>query len=333
MTAMKKPADRFFRPESATVSMLLLRQWLDRGASVDEIAHWVTQQYYHTGRKDFRMHLGMMLCALYDSVAGSAPEAVARKCAGMFGLKAAKGLSISESAMARMIKTYGTENFRWLADVCEPFAQRALERVKPKPGKKTPDFLYARFLDNFLPIDPTNDIYAMRGIDGNLQMVEICDYNGTLEIDENELFHGAPYYFSDEFAFPSPVWMLNTIEKILDHTFRKVGYPPMKVRKRVVFSGKDVQLLNYESHLSHPAWEGVEVLVANKANGMPLVPPSLPLVRKGASGKAEVKELERMLRMCLLAVSAFMGKFNITERGMPDPSDIDIAYRDLRVFG
>lgn len=300
------------------------------GATGLQIAGWITSEYAKATDDFTRCHLGLMLCAVYDSETFA--EQVARKCALMFGLDIIKGHSISESALIESIKIYGVSNFHWLSALDDEFKERSLSSIMELPKEKVSGNLTTRDCENLLPVDPANRVYALRAIDGSLWLIGFCGSNEDILIDE-ECFNGSPaVYFTEHRHFTSPVWRINAIADILNYILRRSGFPPVQLRKRVVFDGPYVTLLNYEDYRSAKSWEGIDVIVTRKEGSCPAVPPSLSLTVKPRGCPPEIAMLENRLVMCLSAVAKILRCYDIAKSNTLEGLPLEEWCEYLKIF-
>lgn len=327
---MRKPARKYFSPEAASRSIMLIRSWKVNGATCNQIAGWITSEYAKATDDSTRCHLGLMLCAVYDSELLA--ETVARKCAELFGLDIITGHSISESALIESIKIHGIPDFQWLNALSDEFEERSLSAIRALRTEKISKSLSIRDSENMFPVDPANRVYALRAIDGSLWLIVFCGSNEDILIDE-ECFNGMPaVYFTERRHFTSPIWRINTIAVILDYILERSGYTPMQLKKRVVFDGPYVTLLNYEDYRSDKSWDGIDVIVTRKEGSCPAAPPSLSLTERHGEASPEVAMLDNRLLMCLSAVAEILQNHDITKSNTLEKLPLEKWCEELKIF-
>lgn len=328
---MRKPAKKYFKPESATSAIMLIRQWISGGASHETIARWISTEYAKATNDATRRHLGFMLCSIYDSVSDKITNSVASKCADMFGIDLIDGHSISESAMIEYIRLNGIVNFHWLNKINPTFGSHCISLIDSSTKEQLSDILTVRDRDNLFPIDFSKRIYALRGLNGCIWLINLCDCNVPVIIDE-AIFDDTPaQYFTEDYHFSSPVWILNTVDRLLEYLFEKVGYPPMNIRKRVIFDSPDVKLLNYNDYRHDKSWAGIDVLTANTKNGS-LLPPSVPLKSRKRDTPPEQRLLDIMLFSCISSVSEIMKRHELNEIANSDKKTFSVWCKELKLF-
>lgn len=329
---MRKPAKKYFTPESATDSIMLIRKWMSGGASHETIARWISAEYAKATDVATRRHLGFMLCAVYDSVSDKVTNSVASKCADMFGIDRIKGHSISESAMIESIRLNGMVNFQWLEEMSPEFSHQSVSLIGSLPKCEKSDIFTLRDCENLFPIDSSNKIYALRSIDGNIWLISLCDCKDPVIIDE-EVFNNTPaQYFTEHYTFISPVWIINIICRVLEYLLERVGYPPMNIRKRVIFYSPEVKLLNYNSFKHDKAWTGVDVLTAKDKNLYPLLPPSISLSSRTRDVMPEQLITDMMLFLCLSSVSEIVKHHELNEIANADDEMFTAWCKELEIF-
>ena len=215
-------------PEAGPCSIMHMRSWISKGASSESIARWITSEYAKASDDTIRRHLGLMLCAAYDSGSNEDTEVIARKCADLFSLGLIKGHTVSESALAEAIRVKGIENFKWLDSFNPAYESRCCSSKKPCVGSqdKLSDILTARDRDNLFPVYLDQNIYVLRGINGHLWIIALCNRDEEILIDEEVIGFEPALYFTEYDHFTSPVWLVNSVARILSYILEMSGYPP-----------------------------------------------------------------------------------------------------------
>lgn len=328
---MRKPVKKYFMPEAGPCSIMHMRSWISKGASPESIARWITSEYAKASDDTIRRHLGLMLCAAYDSGRNGDTEVIARKCADLFGLDLKKGHTVSESALAEAIKIKGIENFKWLDSLSPAYESRCCSPQKSCLGSQNQltDVLTARDCDNMFPICLDQLIYVLRGIDGHLWIVAFCERDDEILVDEEVIGFEPALYFTEHDHFTSPVWLVNSVTRILSYILEVTGYPPMQIHKRVIFTGQNMRLINYETYRYDKAWEDVDIIEVNRKPKFPIVPASRSLVSHCRDSSDEILELDRKLIVCLSVLSDMLETYDISEIARLGGKIIEKWYNEL----
>lgn len=328
---MRKPVKKYFMPEAGPVSIMNMRSWMSKGASSESIVRWITSEYAKASEDTIRRHLGLMLCAAYDSGCNSETEAIARKCADLFDLELIKGHTVSESALAEAIRTKGIETFKWLDSLSPVYENRCWSELKSGSGDKDAlsDVLTARDRDNLFPLCSDQNIYALRGFDGHLWIIAFCTRDDEILIDEEVIGFEPALYFTEYDHFTSPVWLVKTVSRILSHIFEMMGYPPMRIYKRVIFTAPNMRLINYDTYRYDKSWAGVDIVEVNRRPEFPIVPTSRSLVSHRPDSSPEQLEIDRRLVVCLSVLSDILSAHDISEVARLGPKIIEKWYKDI----
>lgn len=329
---MRKPAKKYFTADAGVESLMLIRKWLDNGATPVDIARWVTSEYAKAENDETRFHLGMMLCSVYDIGDCANSADVAKKCADMFNIRLLKGRSISESAMAQMLRHNNMDGL-CLRDRFNPYFENHCRKMS---SVEIPAWIKSRLsehdCENLLSVDDKMFIYALRGLDGKLWLVGFNDCNTDILIDE-ELFSGEPpLYFTESTHFTSPVWLINHLARILEYILQKIGYPCMKIHKKMIFPAEHACLINYDEYVKCSEWRNLEAITWSEAKGNSLLPLSLP-IRRSDTEKAEISmEFNDTLYLCLMATKEIIESFHVYSLCNFNDSHIETWCKKLCVF-
>lgn len=329
---MRKPSKKYFTADAGITSLLVIRKWLADGATPVDIARWVTSEYAKAESDESRFHLGMMLCSVYDSGECVRAGDVARKCADMFNVRLLRGRTISESAMAEMLRCNNIGGLCWL-DRFNPYFENHCRKIATA---QIPAWIKLKLsehdCENLICVDEKRFIYALRGLDGKLWLIGFNNCNTDILIDE-ELFNDEPpLYFTESTHFTSPLWLINRVADILEYLLRRIGYPCMKIHKKMVFPSDHACLINYDEYVDCSEWRGVEAITWTEAKGNPLVPLSLP-IKRGDIGITNMNmEFNDTLYLCLMATKEIIESFNIYSVNKPGDNDIETWCKKRCIF-
>ena len=250
---MKKIPQKYLSATNHREARAFMRQCLASGMSVKDMAAQLTAKY-RASRSIVREHLGALLSIIYDF---DSPE-TARKCARMFGHDLVEDLSVSESVY---ISGYSQDEriFRRKQFSSEVTSYKPV--VDSFPSSRWPFTVSPSASGDVLTISREHNIYAMldAGNELNLFILEPCP--DDILIDEELFGNDEPLYFTESSHFTSPVFRINLIAHILDYCLTEIGYPHIPVKKKVIFTSHEANLVNLDDYLSHKDWKDVEVIM------------------------------------------------------------------------
>ncbi|MDE6335513.1 MAG: hypothetical protein K2J63_08125 [Muribaculaceae bacterium] len=254
---MEKIPQKYLSASNHKEACANIRQFLASGLSVKSMAEQLTEKY-RKSKYAVREHLGKMLASVYDFENSE----IARECARMFGIEPLTTLSVSES-----IRIYGlTEDEKVFSK--REFSNAVTENLAPVdtfPAAKWPMVVEPHCYDDIITISNTHNIYAAMGenVELNLFIFEpsACD----ILIDETVFGDEEPLYFTEINNFVSPVFKINVLKRLLDFCLEEVGYPYIKINKKVIFTSAEAYLINIDQYVGEDyrdkAWEGVEAVM------------------------------------------------------------------------
>lgn len=290
---MKQIPQKYLSATNQREARASVRRWLAAGMSVRDMAAQLTAKY-RTSRSRVREHLGMLLSIIYDF---ESPE-TSRKCARIFGHDLVDGLSVSESVFMSGYSE-GERIFR------RKQFSGAVTSYKPVvdlfPSSRYPFTVSPSVCGDVLTVSGKHNIYAVPGADNELNLFILEECPEDILIDEEVFGDDEPLYFTEHSHFTSPVFRINLIAHILDHCLAEIGYPHIPVKKKVIFTSREANLVNLDDYLSHPDWKDVEVIMLKTVIPEYAIDKSSCILDR----KRPIDDLKNQLReMLLFSISA-----------------------------
>ncbi len=287
----------------------MIRRWMASGATPVDIARWITEEYADAKDEITCSHLGHMLCAVMsteDTLDGNSP---AMKCASMFRMPQIRNVSLGEASFLGLTAIYGQERTDWLDNFNAYFAN-----TQPFPTEKAPKTRVTRALancynSNIVTVDEKNSIYFFRDESTRVWLMIVNHRDGDILIDEEEIGRQPAFYFTESDHFISPVWMIRQVAKILEHILCKIGYPPIKIHKKVIFDHPNATLIDESIFRENGKWNGVEVVTLKGRGVNPYMPATLPIIDMENKGFDGETELCVMLYMSVMATAELLQCF------------------------
>lgn len=250
-----KIAKKYLSSASGLSSYHQVRKWVHKGATVKEIAEALTASYGEAKDKD-KLHISTMLALAYDF----ASPKLAEKCLGLTGAARKSRMSVGQTVFLRRceqldyvdwVKVYSDSVRKW-----KPLVEKF-------DTDQWHDIIYEEHSGRVLTVDREDHIHALRSNDGSLTLFILNDCNSDMLIDESSFISDAPLYFTESTHFVSPVYKINLVGKILDYCFAMVGYPPVNIKREVIFTSSSAKLMNIDEYTGLGSrvrdWDGVTV--------------------------------------------------------------------------
>lgn len=310
---MRKPAKKYFSPSLGTKSIMQMRRWMDSGAKAADIVRWIKTEYAKAKDDRTKEHLGLMLAtamSVSDSFSG---RLLAQKCARMFDMPLVKDSSIGEVAILSMAIINGCNHLEWPETFNPYFAKNCRLPSDMAPKEIVTKALSPSDHRNLVTVDARNSIYFMRDAHGYAWLIAVNHCNTDILIDEETFHCDPPLYFTESKHFISPVWILKQAADILEYILMVVGFPPMKIYKRVIFDSQDANLINEDIYLASDEWEDVDVVTLHKTDGKVFPAPAIPVVESGSEPFGTSQNLKTMLYLGVMATAAVLEAFDITK--------------------
>jgi len=290
---MKKIPQKYLCSTNQREARAFIRQCLASGITVKDMAAQLTAKYRTSGAA-VREHLGKLLSIIYDF---DSPE-IARQCARIFGLSLIDGLSVSESVY---IEGYSDDEQIFRRKEFSSNVISYMPVVSPFPSSRWPLTVASSACEDVLTISSEHNIYAVMGADNELNLFILEPCPNDILIDEDIFGNEEPLYFTEHSHFTSPVFRINLAKRILDHCLAEVGYPHIPVKKKVIFTSHEANLMNLDDYRCHDSWKDVEVIMLKS------VVPAYAINKSGCILDKEraPKDLKNQLReMLLFSISA-----------------------------
>ena len=310
---MRKPAKIYFQPSSGTKSIMHMRRWMDSGTTVADLVRWIKTEYDNAEDNETKEHLGLMLAtamSVSDSFSG---RRLAYKCAGLFDMPTVKDMTIGEVALLTMAVMNGGKPFEWPETFNPYFAKSCRLPSDVAPSENVTKALSPADHRNLVTVDARHSVYFMRDAKGYAWLIAVNHCNTDILVDEEPFNREVPLYFTDSTHFISPVWIVKQVADILEYILMVVGFPPMKIYKRVIFDAPDANLINEDIYMENGDWEDVDVVTLSKTDGKVFPAPAIPVAESGSEPFENAHNLKVMLYLGVMATAAVLEAFDITK--------------------
>ncbi len=254
---MKKIPQKYLSPTNYREACANVRHFLSSGLSVESMAEELTEKYRNS-RSTVREHLGKMLAFIYDFENSE----IADECARMFGIEPLNSLSVSESLCLHGLrdneKVFSKREF-------SDSVMGNLAPVESFPASQWPMVVNSDCYDDIITISKSHNIYAAMGESKELNLFIFEPSHSDILIDEAAFGDEVPLYFTEHDHFVSPVFKINALKRLLDYCLEEVGYPYIKINRKVIFTSAQARLVNLDQYVVEDYrdknWEGVEVIM------------------------------------------------------------------------
>lgn len=254
---MKKIPQKYLSPTNYREACANVRHFLSSGLSVESMAEEMTEKYRNS-KNAVREHLGKMLAFIYDFE----NSVIAGECARMFGIEPLSTLSVSES-----LCLYGLRDNERVFSKKE-FSDDVTSNLAPVdtfPADKWPMVAASGCYDDILTLSSKHNIYAAMSEGKELNLFIFEPSHSDILIDEAIFGDQLPLYFTEHDQFVSPVFKINVLKRLLDFCLEEVGYPYIKINKKVIFTSPHACLVNLDQYVvedhREKEWEGIEVVM------------------------------------------------------------------------
>lgn len=254
---MKKIPQKYLSATNHREACANVRYFLASGLSVKDMAEQLTEKY-RTSKSAVREHLGKMLATIYDFENSE----IARECARMFGIEPLSTLSVSES-----LCLYGLRDSERVFSKKE-FSDDVTGNLAPVdtfPAAKWPMVVASGCYDDIITLSSSHNIYAAMGEGKELNLFIFEPSHSDILIDEAVFGDEVPLYFTEIDHFVSPVFKINVLKRLLDFCLEEVGYPYIRINKKVIFTSAQARLVNLDQYVGEDyrekEWEGIEVIM------------------------------------------------------------------------
>lgn len=192
----------------------------------------------------------------------------------MLNLRPERGHSLSETA-AHVVFGYSGEKNLTFREKEIGFGRMTLPHELPQ------DILLCNPASRMNIIYITPQIMVHREADGTL-CVTCTNNNGQDILIDEERFNGErPLYFTESTHFVSPVYMVNSFTAVLLYALRLLGYPMMRVHRKVYFSHPGAYFINFDDYTGENSdnsdWEGVEVVTRKQLGSQFYIDAAYPI--------------------------------------------------------
>ncbi len=309
-----------------------MRQWMASGATPLDMVRWIRKEYAGAKDDDTRRHLGLMMCAAMSAADSMSARHVAEKCAAMFSLPLLKGMSAGESAMIEMAAMHGCGDIDWTENFNPYFAKSCRLPSAASPAATVVKALTASDHTNILTVDRRNSVYFMRDSNGDSWLIAVNNCCSDMLVDEEPICGEAPLYFTESTHFVSPVWIVRQVANILDYILTRIGYPPIRISKRVIFQGSGANLINESDYRENGMWRDVDVITLDKTKVKPFPAPAIPVVDIDRYPSGNEQEVSAMLYLSVMATAEVIEGFDVRKHGDMTPEVIGELCRKSCVF-
>lgn len=311
---------------------MLINNWMRSGAKPTDLVRWIQSEYAKAKDDETRGHLGLMLCAALSAGNDDFCVLEARKCCLLFRCAHVPGMSPGEDALMQMAQDRGITDLEWLDTFNSYFAHQCRMPAAARPQTSVTKALNDCDLRNVVVLDSKNSVYLMKDTEGKLWLFAVNGCDTDMLIDEERFMREPPLYFTSDSHFVSPVYIVSETARILRHVLARIGYPPVPIRKAVVFEAPHANLINEDDYLSCKEWEGVEVAVLAKSNGRKSFPVSMPILPDGDGRSPQHMELCATLWLCVMATAEILASFDVAKQPEIPDSLIEECCSKAAVF-
>lgn len=309
---MKKPSKFYFQPESGTDAIMALSKWLSSGLTVKQIARWIHKDYASTDNPATKLHLGLLLCALYYR-----DPKIALEVGQLFNLKKFRAATTGECAFC-MAATLDTRksSFEWQKELSSKY----------QPEKTLENFV----VPGFSPKDAlsiADSIGIIREKEtGHLRLMFVCNNPRDILADEENFDSEPPLYFTEYNHFVSPVWLINIAHKILVFILQAIGYPPIQINRQVIFTNPEAHIINRDEY--EEIWGEVIVDEARIYGDIAPIPETAPI----SSGEVIISNITGILKNVVGCTSALFTELNPLSNNDITQKTILHAAKKMKIF-
>ena len=186
-----------------------------------------------------------MSAACYEAIGLGKGMNACGKCLKMFDYEATSGYSVNEKLAMKYGRIIGCkelnvsveENLRQAKGIGEYFTEDAC----------------------VVAISEKEKVYCYKEHDGALVLLSVENCNQDILCDEDTFIEGElPFYFTATTHFVSPVFKLGMLSTLLNELLLHIGYPYMRIKKKVLYTAADVRLINEDDMWDDP-WQGLDL--------------------------------------------------------------------------
>lgn len=320
---------KYLQASNSRAARGLLRTWLSRGLTVEDIARQITERYATAPEKDKR-HLGELLTMVYEFRS----LRVAEKCADLFGLERETGFSFGQSILEL---GYGdATKIEW---------RRELNVDTGAGSLIAKGFPYGRYrmvceestMVNVLTVSEEEATYVTIDKRGRLILFAVSDVSESILVDEESFNDELPLYFTENSHFVSPVFKVNVLKKVLDYVLREIGYPFVEMECKAIFCSPTADLINRDDYIKggdmSRNWAGVDVIMIKDVLPGRAIPNQGFFFADPTGPENLRRDIEYMLVRAVAAAAEIYR--TILDRGIYKVTDAFIARkcRELKIFG
>lgn len=329
---MRKPAKKYFSPTSGTKSIMQMRRWMDSGATAADLVRWIKGEYDKAEDDETKEYLGVMLAtamSVSDSFSG---RRLAHQCAELFDMPPAKDMSVGEAALLTMAIVNGCKPLEWPETFNPYFVKNCRLPSAAAPAKIVTKALSPADHRNMVTVSERHSVYFMRDAHGYAWLIAVNHCSADILVDEETFHCDPPLYFTESSHFISPVWIVKQVADILEYILMMIGFPPMKIYKRVIFDAPGANLINEDVYLENGEWEDVDVVTLHKTDGKVFPAPAIPVVESGREPFTSSQNLKTMLYLGVMATASVLEGFDIAKHWEVTRSMIEEWCRKSCIF-
>lgn len=308
---MRKPAKKYFQASFGTKSIMQMRRWIDSGTTAADLVRWIKTEYAKAEDDRTKEHLGLMLATAMSVSDSFSARQLAHKCAGLFDMPTVKDMSIGEAAILAMAIINGSKPFEWPETFNPYFAKKCLMPSDAAPKDIVTKALSAADHRNLVTVSARHSVYFMRDAHGYAWLIAVNHCNTDILVDEETFHCDPPLYFTESSHFISPVWIVKQVADILEYILMVVGFPPMKIYRRVIFDSPEANLINEDVYLESGDWKDVDVVTLHKTDGKVFPAPSIPVVESDVEPFGSAHTMKTMLYLGVMATASVLEGFDI----------------------
>lgn len=307
----------------------LIRQWVYDGLMPRMLIIQLTEEYKGC-RRERAQYLGELLTMAYDLEDLQWGRAVADK----FGICCKEGYTASECAFLHDYQENDIVHFK------QKFNESVIlnKEIKPELSKRiSRRVVPPADITNMLTLSSAYNVYALKHANGALTVLVLNDCNCDVLIDEEEFCDDAPLYFTEPNHFISPVHIVKIAAQVVEYVLRCIGYPPMPVNKKVLFTHPGCNFLNRENYVEDgeqaESWAGVEVRLAREQRTMYAFTDTMRWQKREHESRALWGQLDDRLLTCMSAAQMLFAR--LTAAFMPTfvtDDQIGLEANALKLF-
>lgn len=234
-------ADTITSEEAANVFVHSLRKCAGDDKKLLDLIRSLSKRYNETGAP----LLYRMSAACYEAIELGKGIDACGKCLKMCDYEAAPGYSVNESLAMKDEQVTG----------CKELNVSVEENLHPAKG-----------LGRYFPedacvvaISEKEKVYCYKEPDGALVLLGVENCNQDILCDEDTFIEGElPFYFTATTHFVSPVFKIGMLSTLLNELLLHIGYPYVRIKKKVLYTAPDVRLINEDDMWDDP-WQGLDL--------------------------------------------------------------------------